>query len=59
MHDTPYLKADMVGPEITATMATVGSAVRSIFPSSKPVGIQILAGANLEAMAVAKGEVML
>lgn len=50
MHDVPYLSG-AVGPEIVAAMALVGQAVKD--ESSLPVGIQILAGANREAMAVA------
>lgn len=50
MHDVPYLRAT-VGPEIVAAMTLIGSEVRN--QSSLPVGIQILAGANQEAMAVA------
>src|SRR5262245_47570938 len=50
MHDTPYLRG-AVGPEIVAAMAIIGRAVKS--ESRLPTGIQILAGANLEAMAVA------
>ena len=55
MNDTPYVKSTMLGPEVIATMTAVSSAVRSIFPQQKPVGIQILAGGNCEALAVAKG----
>ena len=55
MNDTPYVKSKMLGPEIIAAMTATSSAVRSIFPQEKPVGIQILAGANCEALAVAKG----
>jgi membrane complex biogenesis BtpA family protein len=50
MHDVPYLRGT-VGPEIVAAMAVVGQAVKS--ESRLPTGIQILAGANLEAIAVA------
>ncbi len=50
MHDVPYLRGS-VGPEIVAAMAVIGQAVKA--ESRLPVGIQILAGANLEAMAVA------
>ncbi len=50
MHDVPYLRGE-VGPEIVAAMAVVGRAVRDEFES--PVGVQILAGANLAALAVA------
>src|SRR5215467_3191018 len=50
MHDVPYLKG-AVGPEIVAAMAIVGSEVKT--ECGLPVGVQILAGANIEAMAVA------
>ncbi|PKQ62440.1 hypothetical protein BZG02_11965 [Labilibaculum filiforme] len=51
MHDVPYLKGS-VGPEIVAAMTVVAKAVRDAV--SLPLGIQILAGANKEALAVAK-----
>ena len=50
MHDTPYLRGT-VGPEIVASMAIIARAVKQT--SKLPCGIQILAAANLEAMAVA------
>jgi membrane complex biogenesis BtpA family protein len=50
MHDLPYLRGG-VGPEIVAAMTLIGQAVKA--ESGLPVGIQVLAGANLEAMAVA------
>ena len=50
MHDTPYLRG-RVGPEIVAAMAIIARAVKSA--SKLPCGVQVLAGANLEAMAVA------
>ena len=50
MHDVPYLKGE-VGPEIVAAMAIVGSEVKN--ECRLPVGVQILAGANIEAMAIA------
>src|SRR5215510_14397827 len=50
MHDVPYLRRK-VGPEIVAAMVIIGHAVKT--ESKLPVGIQILAGANIEAMAVA------
>jgi membrane complex biogenesis BtpA family protein len=49
MHDVPYL-CGMVGPEIVAGMTVVGVAVRSSSPL--PLGVQILAAANREALAV-------
>ena len=50
MHDTPYLRG-RVGPEIVASMAIIARAVKQA--SGLPCGVQVLAGANLEAMAVA------
>lgn len=50
MHDVPYLRGG-VGPEITAAMSVLALAVREA--SGLPCGIQILAGANHEALAVA------
>lgn len=51
MHDTPYLKGS-VGPEIVAAMTVIASRIKSEI--GLPLGIQILAGANLEALAVAQ-----
>jgi membrane complex biogenesis BtpA family protein len=50
MHDVPYLRSE-VGPEIVAAMTVIGREVK--IACELPVGIQILAGANLEAIAVA------
>src|ERR1700756_6056283 len=49
-NDRPYLKSS-VGPEIVAAMAVVGCEVRRAV--SLPFGVQILAGANASALAVA------
>jgi uncharacterized protein len=49
-HDRPYLKG-VVGPEITAAMAVVGAEIRRAV--ALPLGIQVLAGANSGAIAVA------
>jgi membrane complex biogenesis BtpA family protein len=51
MHDNPYLNCN-VGPEVTSLMSIIGYLVKK--ESLLPVGIQILAGANQEALAVAK-----
>ena len=51
MHDVPYLNRN-VGPEITAMMTAVACEMKQHI--SVPVGIQILAGANKEALAVAQ-----
>lgn len=50
MHDIPYLKRS-VGPEITAAMSVIGYEVRN--NCDLPCGIQILAGANKEALSAA------
>lgn len=51
MHDRPYLNRE-VGPEIVAMMTTVGQAVKEA--TGAEVGVQILAGANKAALAVAQ-----
>lgn len=50
MHDVPYIRRD-VGPEIVAAMTMVGCAMRR--EVGVPLGVQILAGANQQALAVA------
>lgn len=50
MHDRPYLRG-RVGPETVAVMAAVGREVRKSVPL--PLGVQVLAAANREALAVA------
>uniref|UniRef100_UPI0032171BBC BtpA/SgcQ family protein n=1 Tax=uncultured Draconibacterium sp. TaxID=1573823 RepID=UPI0032171BBC len=50
MHDRPYLNR-IVGPEIVAVMTAVACRLRT--EVSVPLGIQVLAGANKEALAVA------
>ena len=51
MHDVPYQKNN-VGHEISTAMALVAQQVKEV--TQLPVGIQILAGANKAALAVAK-----
>ena len=50
MHDIPYLKRN-VGPEIISLMSIIGREVKKA--SQLPCGIQILAGANKDALAAA------
>lgn len=50
MHDRPYLRRT-VGPEVVAAMTAVGREVCRAVPL--PLGVQVLAGANREALAVA------
>jgi membrane complex biogenesis BtpA family protein len=49
-HDRPYLKGS-VGPEIVAALSVIAREVRRASPL--PLGVQALAGANREALAVA------
>lgn len=51
MHDIPYLNRQ-VGPEIVSSMTVVANAIRLAFPQAV-IGIQVLAGANKEALAIA------
>ncbi len=53
MHDRPYLKRH-VGPEIVSAMTRIGIAVRAAVGDRIPLGVQILAGANHEALATAQ-----
>ncbi len=50
MHDRPYLNRE-VGPEIVAAMSVIATKLRQVI--TLPLGIQILAGANKQALAVA------
>ena len=50
MHDAPYLKR-AVGPEITSIMSIIGYELKNLV--NLPCGIQILAGANKDALAAA------
>jgi uncharacterized protein len=51
MHDIPYLNRN-IGPEIVSAMSTVALSVKNSVKI--PCGVQILAGANIEALSVAK-----
>lgn len=50
MHDRPYLNKN-VGPEVVAVMTIVAHEIKR--QNQLPLGVQILAGANKEALAVA------
>lgn len=51
MHDAPYLRSE-VGPEIVSAMTLCARAARDAAPDL-PLGVQVLAGANRAALAVA------
>lgn len=50
MHDVPYLTG-YVDPETTAAMTVIANAIK--VQTRLPVGVQLLAGANIEALGVA------
>jgi uncharacterized protein len=50
MHDVPYLN-NSAGSEITAALTAIACAVKQVVPL--PLGIQVLASANREALAIA------
>jgi len=52
MHDTPYCLSRDLGPHTTAAMAVVASRVREKVDNKLPVGVQVLAGGNKQALAV-------
>ncbi|XP_078043060.1 uncharacterized protein F13E9.13, mitochondrial [Augochlora pura] len=54
MNDIPYVKAGNLLPETTAMMTRICMEIRRILPENLPCGVQILAGCNKEAIAVAK-----
>ncbi|VVC36640.1 Membrane complex biogenesis protein, BtpA family,Ribulose-phosphate binding barrel [Cinara cedri] len=54
MHDVPYVPARHITPETVATMTAICSAVRRTVSDCVPCGVQILAAANSEAIAVAQ-----
>ncbi|VDK49810.1 unnamed protein product [Anisakis simplex] len=57
MHDVPYIQEPSIGPEVVATMTRVCMAVNEVLDQYKSQhfvkGIQILAAANKQAIAVA------
>ncbi|KAG1673134.1 hypothetical protein GQR58_015676 [Nymphon striatum] len=53
MHDIPYVTSVNIGPEIVSCMTKVAVEVKKVVPPTIPMGIQILAGANEHALAVA------
>lgn len=54
MHDVPYVRPHEISPETTSMMTRICIEVRKLIPESIACGIQILAGCNKEALAVAK-----
>ncbi|XP_043515682.1 uncharacterized protein F13E9.13, mitochondrial isoform X1 [Frieseomelitta varia] len=54
MHDVPYVRPKDLTPEITTMMTRICTEIRKILSENIPCGIQILAGCNREAIAVAK-----
>ncbi|XP_059485790.1 uncharacterized protein F13E9.13, mitochondrial [Neocloeon triangulifer] len=54
MHDVPYVKSHELRPETTAVMSRVCAEVKRIVGGHIACGVQILAGGNCEALAVAQ-----
>ncbi|XP_039311049.1 uncharacterized protein F13E9.13, mitochondrial isoform X5 [Solenopsis invicta] len=54
MHDVPYIKQKDISPEITTMMTRICTEIRKVTPQNIACGVQILAGCNKEAIAVAK-----
>ncbi|EFN85338.1 Uncharacterized protein F13E9.13, mitochondrial [Harpegnathos saltator] len=54
MHDIPYVKKKDLSPEIVTLMTRICTEVRKVVPGNTVCGVQILAGCNREAIAVAK-----
>ncbi|KAM7357276.1 uncharacterized protein F13E9.13, mitochondrial isoform 2-T2 [Cochliomyia hominivorax] len=55
MHDIPYVQEHLLGPETVACMTRLSLEVRNIIPTTlMPIGLQILACGNKQALAVAK-----
>lgn len=55
MHDIPYIQDQQLGPETIACMTRIAQEIRQIVPAKEmPIGIQILACGNKQALAVAK-----
>ncbi|XP_062130175.1 uncharacterized protein F13E9.13, mitochondrial-like isoform X1 [Drosophila sulfurigaster albostrigata] len=54
MHDKPYVLNRHLDIEVVACMTRLGQAVREVLPKEMPLGIQVLACGNEQALAVAK-----
>ncbi|XP_043287186.1 uncharacterized protein F13E9.13, mitochondrial [Venturia canescens] len=54
MHDVPYVRGKDLGPETTAMMSRICSEVRKNVPASVVCGVQVLAGGNTQAIAIAQ-----
>ncbi|XP_044758158.1 uncharacterized protein F13E9.13, mitochondrial isoform X4 [Coccinella septempunctata] len=54
MHDVPYIKHEKFQPETVACLSRVCAEIKRIIPATLPCGLQVLAGGNKEALAIAK-----
>lgn len=54
MHDVPYVCGNRIGWEIVSSMTRICSEIKKLLSLRTPCGIQILASANRQALAVAK-----
>lgn len=53
MHDVPYVQNQHVGYEVIASMTRLATEIKQILPKM-PCGVQVLASANCQALAIAK-----
>lgn len=53
MHDVPYIQSKNFGPEVVSTMTRICTELRKVV-ADKPMGVQVLACGNKEALAIAK-----
>ncbi|XP_055298805.1 uncharacterized protein F13E9.13, mitochondrial [Sitodiplosis mosellana] len=53
MHDIPYVQNEHIGPEVIASMTRVSGEIKQLLPNT-PCGLQVLASANCQALAIAK-----
>lgn len=53
MHDIPYIQNEHIGAEVIASMTRVSGEIKQMLPNT-PCGIQVLASANCQAIAIAK-----
>ncbi|KAK9885959.1 hypothetical protein WA026_013835 [Henosepilachna vigintioctopunctata] len=54
MHDIPYIQSRDFQPDTVACLARICTEVKKITPPNFPIGLQVLAGGNKEAIAIAK-----
>ena len=54
MHDVPYIQGSKMTPEIVSCLTRLTVEIRNIISKQMPLGIQVLACGNQQALAIAK-----